>query len=135
MARLGRKTFNTLITLSAISCMAIVFVNFSAHMPESRYVPPNRDPAHFQDGASLWGRFYAEGTRGYELLKIVDRWVAGAMLGLFVWGENRLVTWHARRKQLMEGRCRHCGYDLRASPDRCPECGALRHEKISSPSA
>jgi hypothetical protein len=35
-----------------------------------------------------------------------------------------LFRWVGRRKREEQGLCPSCGYDLRETPDRCPECGA-----------
>jgi hypothetical protein len=40
-----------------------------------------------------------------------------------LWTFTRLRLRRARNR-VARGQCLQCGYDLRASPDRCPECGA-----------
>jgi hypothetical protein len=80
--------------------------------------------------AGVWGM--AEGR--VEALKAADHVVAFGMPSVIsipalmalptIWC---VVLWRASRgeRRKRRGECTSCGYDLRASPHHCPECGAL----------
>lgn len=56
----------------------------------------------------------------------IPGWLALSSLGavgvFFFCRARRLRLYYSR---LANSRCTRCGYDLRATPDRCPECGAV----------
>ena len=55
----------------------------------------------------------------------VSHWViCAATIPLPLWCSVGLSK-RKRRQRLKEGRCLACGYDLRGTPNRCPECGTV----------
>lgn len=57
---------------------------------------------------------------GYYLRVFIPYWLIVLLTAtplLFAWRKHR------RLRRVPAGHCPHCGYDLRATPNRCPECG------------
>ena len=68
---------------------------------------------------------------GVRRAAYVPHWlVAGS---LFVAPAGWLARATRRRRARAAGLCRRCGYDLRASPGRCPECGAAAASPAAPP--
>ena len=97
-----------------------------------------RIQAHWKDRASSgevkWRHGPIDGGIGFFFPRI-ERHVDGPFEGLFLvvvplWLPFTLaaiptaILWHRDRRTVKPGRCRQCGYDLRASKKTCPECGA-----------
>jgi hypothetical protein len=60
------------------------------------------------------------GEPGWRLYKLLIA-SSGALFAA-----GLLAAWRRRQqrsRRVREGRCLQCGYDLRATPGRCPECG------------
>jgi hypothetical protein len=53
---------------------------------------------------------------------VVPHWFAAA---LFATAPVRWINRRRLKRGFARGLCPTCGYDLRATPERCPECGAV----------
>jgi hypothetical protein len=61
----------------------------------------------------------------------LPHWAVAAPLAVLpvVW---LVLRWRSRRRHRV-GCCQKCGYDLRATPDRCPECGTPAPVAVHTP--
>ena len=76
---------------------------------------PDRKGRFAERGRKPWS-----GSITYRAI-MLPHWLAIAATAVLpaLWTKKTLRRWRVR-----EGACAACGYDLRATPDRCPECGA-----------
>jgi hypothetical protein len=64
---------------------------------------------------------------GVPVASVAIAWVlAGFAAAPLGWLARRVVRARTGRHRRRAGLCPACGYDLRVTPERCPECGAAR---------
>ena len=63
-----------------------------------------------------------------ERMVVVPDWFLVIVLGLVP--VMRLRSWRAERRRKLQGLCLRCGYDLRESEGRCPECGTAIRSQV-----
>jgi hypothetical protein len=94
--------------------------------------PYAQHPLGIQIGLSpeLTEEFFA--YRGWGLWLSIPYW-AVTMLDTIL-PARWALRWYRDRRRFVPGQCNLCGYDLRATPDRCPECGTIPAERAAKPS-
>src|SRR3954467_11305549 len=135
--RVGRVqvTLNTWPDVINLGVTRRVGVAGSLRDVEWRYIPSEigdarvgRNWKNFNSWGGAGNEWDPRLKRGYRTVgnyQAVPFWCVMVVVGLPLlpravrWCRDRSRRWRRRR-----GLCANCGYDLRASPQRCPECGA-----------
>jgi hypothetical protein len=115
------------------------YVSFSLN--DQRLLLPNSSSQMNRDGFLLGiPRYYGFGYK-YDFSSTMSRTDIGHYVIAPAWVLLILLLplpavsgyrWYRRSRRSAVGHCPTCGYDLRASPNRCPECGTAVPPKVYS---
>jgi hypothetical protein len=127
-----RRLFTFLSALSLLLCVAYPFSVETVVLSSNpvRPVPPGFVGTHYAVRVLGWQSVWQASPPWIIRLAGVslnlDHLACAALAVLpCVWVLSRASSSVRRLARLWSGFCPACGYDLRASPDRCPECGAV----------
>jgi hypothetical protein len=95
------------------------------YFPDSAISLPERDWGWNVPYVASYRHFEGKWQRSTDLL--VSSWVLVAVFAPLplIRSLKLYRRWTRRSRRRMHGLCASCGYDLRASPERCPECGVV----------
>jgi hypothetical protein len=101
-----------------VSPISFAFVSPIYHFPVTNeiIVLQTRD-RHREIASYLARRRWLPGAEAFALR------TAALLIGMLLATRVLLIPLRRRNDRLRRGLCRRCGYDLRATPNRCPECG------------
>lgn len=127
--------------LTGNSCYGWFHVNFSAYSMQKNMEMPHQPRIRFYyfrklseaqrrlDGAKFGARWSSlnrnPGSRGGSFAIVLPYWMPTVLFALCAAWEIRRWRRSLLRSPAEVGKCPTCGYDVRATPERCPECGAV----------